>query len=192
MSAALATSQGNTATLPLALVATAAFASSSTSGRRASSATSAPLAAKRVAIARPSPLLAPVIMAVRPRRLISIWMLSYPVMEPERVAASDDGGQTTEVGRQRTDDGRRMKKDGKGQAPRRVVAIRPLSSVLCRPSSVVRPLSSAVRTGLDQSAAPLHKSPPDGRLGRFHRGAGGQTHGGRCTTKSSSSISAPR
>src|ERR1043166_1196039 len=120
-------------------------------------------------------------------------MLSCPVMEPERVAASGDGGQTTEVGRQTTDDGRRMKKDAKGQAPRRVVAaVRPLSFVLRPLSSVVRPLSSAVRTGLDQSAAPLHKSPPEGRLGRFHRGAGGQNHGARCTTKSSSSISAPR
>src|ERR1700736_1844227 len=85
MSAALETSQGNTATLPLALAATAAFASASTSGRRASSATSAPLAAKRVAIARPSPLLAPVIMAVRPRRLMSMGTL-LPSFERAKVA----------------------------------------------------------------------------------------------------------
>src|ERR1043166_3756482 len=119
-------------------------------------------------------------------------MLSCPVIEPERVAASDDGGQTTEVGRQTTDDGRRTQKGRPlgGSSPLSVLC--PPSSVLCPPSSVVRPLSSAVRTGLDQSAAPLHKSPPEGRLGRFHCGAGGQNHGARCTTKSSSSISAPR
>jgi len=73
---AFETSQDTASTRPRAVGAIAARAASNASGRRARMATSAPEAAKRVAIASPRPLLPPVITAVRPSSRISIALPS--------------------------------------------------------------------------------------------------------------------
>src|SRR6185312_117104 len=75
MSPALATSQTKVATRPFAPAEAMPLASSSTSGRRARMATSAPDAANSFAMARPSPLLAPVMIALLPSRRTSIGFL---------------------------------------------------------------------------------------------------------------------
>src|SRR5271166_1810964 len=72
MSSALPTSQEKVATRPRAVAETIPLASSNTSGRRASIATSAPDAANSLAIARPSPLLPPVMTALRPSSRMSM------------------------------------------------------------------------------------------------------------------------
>ncbi len=76
-SSAFETSQDTVSTRPRAVAAIAACACANASGRRARMATSAPEAAKRVAIARPRPLLPPVITAVRPSNRISIVLFSF-------------------------------------------------------------------------------------------------------------------
>ena len=81
MSSAFDTSQTKVATRPpFAVAVTVCFACSSTSGRRARIATSAPDAANSFAMARPSPMLAPVMMALRPSRRTSIRFLPSMVL----------------------------------------------------------------------------------------------------------------